>query len=1342
MTQLDWSIFEGLPGAKTSNWELLCRELVRRNYEQFGLLRSFAQQAGIEFHLDLDTQCSLGDESKHWGWQCKWYEIPTGKQIGVTRRRQIEDAIQKSEKYFPSLTDWVLWTRHSLTPTDQKWFNSLKSKFKLRQWNKENVAGLLVGEAEVLKATYFGRLVLTDEKFKMMHEEAIAPVKQRWEPNLHVEVEAEQELRAAIAAPNTWPDISDAIQRVKSLAEKARQDLASIEQPLANMIIECLEAQCKHLADILMAFGTDKFVGIRNIASNTVVPSFSRHSVLKLAGELRKRNHFGSFSISNANWEIGNYFSLVRQVQDVLKQKLFAVVGDAGFGKTHLAADLTQPNSTPSGVLILGKYLCKKGTLDDLTKRVSFGGNGIDELLQAVDAAGARMGRRIPIVIDGLNESENPPDWKELLSTLLVKLGQTEHCVCIVTLRSAVAKQALPEETKTYYLHGFEYNATEALAKYFEFFKIDATDAQLPMEQLQSPLFLRLFCQSINPERKKTVGVEKIPGSLTSVFEEYRKGVVSRAAEKLGMAEQDVESALVNVAIELWEKDARSMEFDRMRELVGDGPRDWQNSLARHLEEEGVLSREPYPRQSLPSVGALEQGNQVSAILYDAFAGFLIADAILQKDGISSFKTWVNEFSEKLEPRSKISHPFSEDVLSAFVGLTPRRHREQFWCLAKSPIKEIALVDVTKLEIERIDDATVLEFEKHCIEQAGPFLSRALARLYTIRAAVGNPLNADFLHTLLGKMEVAQRDFWWTDWLRRNSKNICHDLDILTSRWAGAKERNQADALLAKWVLWNLTSNVPSLRDSATRSLYWFGMGAPDELFAMAAESLSFRAPYLSERAFAACYGVLMGRQVTIDELREPLRDLLVAIDTCLLGPTAANPSNHWMLRFYVLEIVKFAKFFFPKDLASFEFNSQAFGSASYLTHDKVKERFNGMLPMDFENDEVGRLFPDRRKYDDSHEGFSNALTEIKGRIQSLGWEYSIFAEIDKQIYDAESRRKNNLEVVDTYSLKYAKIAVQETAGMLSDIDLKSFVRKGENPYPMVDIDPSFPEKPPPLPLEKLSWSDPSIEDNKVWLGSGKVNVPDELLRVVKLDEAEGPWLAVDGFLKTEDKILDRSVFGFVRGILVTEEQISKMLSVLESAEYLGNTYIPESPCDYYTYAGEIPWSKSFANSEDYDEDHEEYLGEIGSRLSGNEIQVEVLSHRYSWEGYHSSVNRAGGYAIPSKSFSQKFNLRTGASCFDQFDEKQRVACITYSPPEHFSKSGNMLYLREDLLSKYMADTGKKLVWIVWGERNLANFNYPRPNWCQAIYQRYQHIWRRVETFENLSKSKRRARKH
>src|SRR5437016_3392380 len=112
MPVLDWTTFVSLPGAVTRNWELLCREVVRRNYAQFGDFRSTSQQPGVEFHLRLEQKSeSLGDVGRWWGWQCRWYEISAGQQIGTTRQNAIEDAIQKSEKYLPKLTDWVLWTR-------------------------------------------------------------------------------------------------------------------------------------------------------------------------------------------------------------------------------------------------------------------------------------------------------------------------------------------------------------------------------------------------------------------------------------------------------------------------------------------------------------------------------------------------------------------------------------------------------------------------------------------------------------------------------------------------------------------------------------------------------------------------------------------------------------------------------------------------------------------------------------------------------------------------------------------------------------------------------------------------------------------------------------------------------------------------------------------------------------------------------------------------------------------------------------------------------------------------------------------------------------------------------
>src|SRR4051794_15594990 len=115
---LPWDKFLRLQGAATENWERVCREVVRRRYGAFGEFATRKNQPGVEFHVEVLLGGSdLGEAGRHWGWQCKWYEpdaFQTSGRLTAAQRAKVEDAIQKSEKHLPMLTDWVLWTREPL----------------------------------------------------------------------------------------------------------------------------------------------------------------------------------------------------------------------------------------------------------------------------------------------------------------------------------------------------------------------------------------------------------------------------------------------------------------------------------------------------------------------------------------------------------------------------------------------------------------------------------------------------------------------------------------------------------------------------------------------------------------------------------------------------------------------------------------------------------------------------------------------------------------------------------------------------------------------------------------------------------------------------------------------------------------------------------------------------------------------------------------------------------------------------------------------------------------------------------------------------------------------------
>ena len=145
MPALNWDVFTGLPGSAEKNFELLCRGIVRQNFGSFGVFRALANQPGVEFHLKLDKRCEpLGDLGRWWGWQCKWYDLSSNGALGATRRAKIEEGLRKTEAHLPDLTDWVLWTRRTLTKDDQEWFNGLSSKMKLHLWTGDEVDNLLM----------------------------------------------------------------------------------------------------------------------------------------------------------------------------------------------------------------------------------------------------------------------------------------------------------------------------------------------------------------------------------------------------------------------------------------------------------------------------------------------------------------------------------------------------------------------------------------------------------------------------------------------------------------------------------------------------------------------------------------------------------------------------------------------------------------------------------------------------------------------------------------------------------------------------------------------------------------------------------------------------------------------------------------------------------------------------------------------------------------------------------------------------------------------------------------------------------------------------------------------
>lgn len=1338
MPALNWDIFAGLPGSVEKNFELLCRGVVRHNFGSFGAFRALANQPGVEFHLKLDKPCgALGDTGRWWGWQCKWYTFSANGRLGATRRADIKEGLRKTEIHVPGLTDWVLWTRQALAKGDQQWFSELSSGMQLHLWTSDEVDNLLSGEAAILRSTYFGELVLTPDILRERHEQAIAPIRSRWQPDVHHVGEAERELRRRLGESESWDALRTLSARLRATA-RALETSPAVPSQLAPSVNDAV-ATSRRSADTLDSVTE----GIRNGDLDLLRGELTARSralsvdVATAPRRLRAGNHRAGLYATNAVADCHAAVRILGHVETAFSSRVVALLAPAGCGKTHLAAQLTSETAEaaetaarPPGMLLHGRDLYATHSIDDLARRVSIAGQpmpSMEALLAAMDAAGQRARHRLPVFIDGLNESEDPRMWKPLLASLETTLAKYPYVLLVCALRPEFVGDAIPDGTHCLEIRGYGEETREALEKHFHYWKIDATDALLP-GFLQHPLTLRLFCEVTNPTRQRVVGVNAMPGSLTTLFERYLDQAASRIFELAPRAHRlypkDVGAAISMIANRMWESRAGAIELGELRALLNDAHLPWDQSLVRALEQEGILLRMP------------SNGSGAFVPVYDLLGGHIIAAAFLAKYGQPSFEEWIKGPAMPLLAGDyAVRHPLNDDIVRSLVQQVPQRFPgKQLWQMVSEPLRGNALRQAAHLEAGSFDAATVDALLKLVREgDAG-----LLGRFQEVRGSLGHPLNAEALDRALRPMTVADRDLRWSEWLRKNQddrlvrgRNVFRDLERLEQRWRSGEVRS-SDRLRARWVMWTLTSTVRRLRDQATRALYWFGRLDSEGLFALTIDSLSVNDPYVGERMLAASYGVVMSYQYEDSRFAGFLKPFLERLAVTLVGTLASAPTYHYLARLYVRGITAFAGKFHAWCLPPSMQGAYLFAAPALvqpLAGSAEADEAGRTLHMDFMNYTLGRLFEDRRNYDMDHAGHQAAVAHVCGIVWALGWREAAFDVLDNGIvedrYRGGGRSRSHAE---RYGKKYGWIGFYAYAGLLEE---RGRLPSGTREFSVVDIDPSFPEKPSADGDRSVpeAWLSPSMKSHERWVREGGTSMPRSLLRRKTIGEHRGPWLAVHGFVEAADRILGRKAWAFISAFATDKTRVPLLRSTLiAGTRPWGASDLPK---DHYVLAGEIPWHQKFASGAP-DIYRENVQG------GDDTVSVEVLAHEYAWESYHSEMNCAGSALVPSQPFSHRFDLRGRAQTFDQFLPDGSRATITLSGVDGLQ--GDILYIREDLLRQYVG-ADRAVIWLVFGERDLQPYPSSPPRWLIKAQQQQANSWREVLAEADLKHNAKPARK-
>ncbi|HHL0031825.1 TPA: hypothetical protein ACQZKW_005634, partial [Klebsiella pneumoniae] len=695
----------------------------------------------------------------------------------------------------------------------------------------------------------------------------------------------------------------------------------------------------------------------------------------------------------------------------------------------------------------------------------------------------------------------------------------------------------------------------------------------------------------------------------------------------------------------------------------------------------------------------------------------------------------------KFKSHGPDSHTFAYDVLRALVDLYPQYSgRRQLWQdLSDDILVMNALLLTTQSDPRYIGRATVERFAQ-AMQESKRFAQLAFERLWSTRAALAHPFDMSLLHDVLMAMSNTQRDLFWSEWIRQKSEQVKDDLKFLSTRWK-LGHLDERELRRVRWVMWTLTTTSRALRDMATKALYEFAIRRPEEFFRLAMETNAVSDPYVPERVFAAAYGAVLTTWSDIDavELHDALPRFAREIYQTMFAPGATAPTWHALYQQYCLGIIAIARMVdpncFSEDEAAyllppFSHLPNVFESIQQYDPAMIERAESAAIQMDFGNYTIGRLIPDRANYDDSNPEYQQVLRAIVSRMLMLGYDPEQFEAVDRQMYPG-SRMGDDKHKIDRYGKKYSWIAYFEMWGIRYAQGLLSEDRSARPSD--ADIDPTFPQKAESISLSlPVLFNDPSVDDGD-WIVGGPLPDYRSILEITEIDGLTGPWILLDGFVEQNATSDDRQIFTFLRGVFVDSQEVDNLCRLFTDLEYPGNSAIPDAPGYYYTYAGEMPFPSIpgllVANEQEDDSDENLVSAE---RWSGNGVAVDITVQDYNWESYHSVENQSSGASLPSKQLCEALNLRYRANKWDLYDAVG-VASLYRKVGEYESDvSGSVSYLRRDLLDRYLMQSGKVLVWLMWGERGF-HYRSNKTRNLHRYYVNHQHIHKRIHIHQIAS---------
>ena len=543
------------------------------------------------------------------------------------------------------------------------------------------------------------------------------------------------------------------------------------------------------------------------------------------------------------------------------------LTGEAGQGKTHLFCDAAERavEARQPTIVVLGGRLSGRNVWSEIASLLGLGQVGSEVLIGAMQAAAQASNAPFLLLIDALNEADEPKVWQEELPSLLAETHRTPWISLGVSVRSTYRPIVLPvgdlSGVAEIEHRGFEHRELEATERFFDAFGLDQPRVPLLMPEFSNPLFLKLYCEGL-----KGLGLKAPPTGEThasDVFDRYLKAKAVCIAFRLNLdpATRHVERAIDAFCKALTGENRDSIERERSAEIINQfavGRDQWPDTLLGQLLSEGILTADLAWRRA--TGGSV----QVIRFTYQRFADYRVASALLESS---------KGDPERLREALAASRPLRKQVLEAPAG----------WIEALAvQIPERFNIELLDAASWRLDSFTRDQWNRAFVksvatrqpsavtERTRALLSRIARQsweldelvretLLTVALLPEHPLR-DALHERLKSWSMPARDVAWSI-PTYDAFDSGGTLDRLI-RWAARGPYPDCPdgvvAAAAVPIVWTFTSPNRWMRDYATKALTQLLSGHLSVLPPLIRKFDGVDDPYVIERLAVVSHGAVL----------------------------------------------------------------------------------------------------------------------------------------------------------------------------------------------------------------------------------------------------------------------------------------------------------------------------------------------------------------------------------------------------------------------------------------------------------------------------------------------------